>query len=72
MVVVVLENQINKPVKVSYFKYNGEQKTERFIRGIIVSEDEHFIQIVGHTDGKKFTINKRLVNDIVDEGDVDA
>ena len=64
---VVFENLLNCNIKVSYFKYNNDKKTERFIYGTLIKEDDLFVQIRGRTDGKIFNINKEQIIELVGE-----
>lgn len=66
---VLVEKLINKIVKISYFQYRNNQKTERYIHGKLIAADANFIQIEGLRDEKIFTINTQHIIEIVDEGD---
>jgi len=65
----LFETLLNKTVKISYFNFRNDERTERWLIGKLLSEDETFIQIQGKTDGAIFTINKSHVIEIVLEGD---
>lgn len=57
----MFEKVMGKKVRISYFRYTGTSKEERFIFGTIVSEDADFVQIRGNTDNRLFGINKKNI-----------
>ena len=65
----MFESMVNQKVKISYFSYRNDTKTERYLYGTLISEDSDFVQIEGKIDGKKFTINKAHIIEIVEMGD---
>ena len=64
----MFEELIGKTIKISYFNFRNNEKTERWIVGILISEDINFVQIKGASDGTIFTINKEHVIEIVASG----
>ena len=63
----MFDSLINKVVKVSYFNYRNDIRTERWIIARLISQDDKFIQIEGVANGTIFTINKEHIIEIVEE-----